>query len=758
MRHPPGSSSVLACHDRLRRVPAVRAAALAAFAVLTPAVLAAQAPAAGTLEEREPVGNFERLTVVGSREGSRLAAGAANYVSPTELERFLYTDVNRVLRQVPGVYLVEEEGFGLRPNIGIRGSGIDRNSRITVMEDGVLIAPAPYAAPAAYYFPTMQRIHAVEIRKGSASVRSGPRTTGGALNLMSTPIPDAPLGGVVNLTMGEDDTLLGHAHVGGRNERWGYLLEGIRQETDGFKRIDGGGDAGYDLDDYVGKLRYNTDTEAFVYQELELKLARTEQDSNETYMGLTDADFADRPERRYAASRLDNIETEHEQAELRHYVSFGETFDVTTVLYWADFARNWFKAEQVNGSSLSRVLADPVTFAAEYAWLTGATSPDDAIVLRNNNREYESQGVQTIVGWSPLPGGEVSHAFELGLRYHEDEEDRLQDNDLFRMQNGTLVLTTDGPRGSQDNRLGEAEAFSVYLQDEIRFGSWIVTPGVRHERVELEQTRWAATDPGRDGGATQRASDTVSEVIPGVGAVYLLDEQWTLLANVHRGFNPPSPGSSSDPEESVNYEAGVRYGSDALSAELIGFYNDYENLVGTCTASTGGGCQIGDQFDGGEVEMQGVEASLGWQRPLFAGVTVPLSIAYTYTQAEFQNDFVSDFDEWGTVSAGDELPYLPEHQLHLLTGLTAERWSVSLGATYTGEMRVRAGHGGTGSADVTENHWVVDLAGTFALNDNLRLFARLENLLDDVYVAARRPAGARPGRPQTALIGVSASF
>jgi Fe(3+) dicitrate transport protein len=722
---------------------------------------ATQAHAQTAENPNQTLARLDSVNVFGDPRDIKSASGSAHFIDAETLERFNYRDINRILRQVPGVYLVEEDGYGLRPNIGIRGSGTDRNSRITVMEDGVLIAPAPYAAPAAYYFPTMSRINAVEIRKGSAAVQAGPRTTGGAVNLISTPIP-AENSARLDLSAGSDATLLAHGWIGGSNDHLGGLLEFSRQQTDGFKQIDGGGDSGYRMNDIVGKLRWTSAPDATRYQQVDLKYVRNTQDSDETYLGLTDDDYREDPFRRYAGSRLDNIQVEHQLLELRHLIEFSDTVDLATVAYRHETSRNWFKLNDVlnpgNGSyiGISSILANPAAFASQYAWITGATSPVDALRLRNNNREYYAQGIQSVLGIQ-LAGDGANHDIEIGVRVHRDEEDRFQDDDRFQMVDGRLVLTRDGAPGSQDNRVGDAEAISIYVQDAISFGQWILTPGVRYESIDLRSTRYSTATGSRDVALSVVESD-VSEVIPGFGATYLLSDDYTLFASVHRGFNPPGPASGSTSEKSVNGEFGVRFGREALAWELVGFINDYSNLVGTCTGSTGGNCNIGDQFDGGEARVSGLEASLGYDFGSGGDLSIPFSVAYTYTNAEFRSSFDSGFEEWGNVTRGAKLPYLPEHLVHAEIGVAAERWRLGLAANYFDEMRTVAGTGSIPAGEGTDSAVVFDLTGAYRLTDQVEFYGRVENLTDDEYIVARRPAGARPGQPRAIFAGIRLDF
>ncbi len=132
--------------------------------------------------------NLQSVIITGNKLNG--PSGSGQYITRQTLEKLNQVNVNHVLRIIPGVNVRDEEGFGLRPNIGLRGTAVNRSAKITLMEDGVLIAPATYADPAAYYFPTFARMQGVEVLKGSSQIKYGPYTVGGAVNLISRQIPN----------------------------------------------------------------------------------------------------------------------------------------------------------------------------------------------------------------------------------------------------------------------------------------------------------------------------------------------------------------------------------------------------------------------------------------------------------------------------------------------------------------------------------------------------------------------------------------
>jgi Fe(3+) dicitrate transport protein len=246
---------------------------------------------------------IQQVTIIGSQQQAQRIAGSAHYIGAEKLAQFAYSDIQRIAREVPGVAIQIEDGYGLRPNIGIRGVATERSGRITLLEDNVLIAPAPYSAPSAYYFPTVGRLSAIEVVKGPAAITQGPYTIGGALNMVSTQIPSQMSGNIVT-EAGEDSTYRVHASYGGKTDSgFGFLLETHQWQSDGFQKIDRSNTGtGLDVEDYMLKLSYAPTNFAHA---IELKLQSTDQDSNQSYLGLTDSDFQNSALRRYGISELD---------------------------------------------------------------------------------------------------------------------------------------------------------------------------------------------------------------------------------------------------------------------------------------------------------------------------------------------------------------------------------------------------------------------------------------------------------------------
>jgi Fe(3+) dicitrate transport protein len=747
--------------------------AFAAFLIAAPAVASdssenteSQTPAPAELPveastARPPAVLFEQLTIVGGAEQVDSVPGSAHYISESELERHDYTDIHRILRQIPGVNIQEEEGFGLRPNIGMRGTGVERSQKITLMEDGVLIAPAPYSAPAAYYFPTAGRMEAVEVRKGSTSIIQGPYTTGGAINMISTSIP-YDLGGRIEVSAGEYGTGRAHLSVGNSSERIGWMLETFQLRSDGFKDLDGGAETGFDLNDYVGKIRFSSSPSSRTQQALELKLGYVTQDGDETYLGLTDGDFELTPFRRYAGSQADRIDTEHEQIQLRHFFSRSAAWDVTTTAYRNDFFRNWYKLDSVGGISISSILANPTSNPDLIAAIRGERDDAQGIFnLRNNRRDYYSMGLQSVAAVRLGNPTGVSHQIEVGIRYHEDEEDRFQEDDRWGMKDGRMFLVRNGQPGTNANRIGSAEAIAVFVQDQISFGRLVLTPGVRFESIDFTRTDFGRNDPQRTGSSLNVRENAVEAWVPGLGVSYEISPEWRVFGGVHRGFAPPGPGSDARtrPEQSINYETGFRWAPNRFATQIVGFYNDYSNLLGRDTLS-GGGSGTGDLFNGGEVEVKGVEASFEADlMRVFRGtsgrINAPVRLAYTWTDATFATSFETSFEDWGpAVSAGDRLPYLPENQWSLGAGLDTERWMGYATLNFTDEMLTEPGQGDIPATQRTDDYLTLDLSGEVAVWGNLRATAQLRNATGETYIVARRPAGVRPGMPRTLLLGV----
>jgi Fe(3+) dicitrate transport protein len=696
----------------------------------------------------EKISALSQITVIGDSGNIDKIAGSATLLDKEILEKHNYSDINRLLQQVPGVNIYGEDGYGLRPNIGMRGVSPVRSRKISIMEDGVLASPAPYTAPSAYYSPMVGRMSAVEVIKGSAAIKYGPNTTAGALNFISTPIPHE-LKGQVDIFAGSYNYRQTHAYTGESTQNFGWLAESYQVGTTGFKNLDGGGNTGFTIDETLFKVRLNSDEDATIYQEVELKLLANNELSNETYIGLSDDDFDTDPYRRYAITQKDKMEVEHRSYQLRHYIEVAENVEISTVVYQNETRRDWYKAGMVDGIEVGKILANPTTYSTQLNIFKGiGTSADDAVEYTGADRNSIARGIQTTTSIS-FASTKIEHNIELGLRIHYDDEDRDHYIDKFRMENGSLMRTTAGAPRSELDRKDTAKASSFFIHDEIIFGNWIITPGVRYESVNYK--RVDKTDPTKSG------TSRVSAILPGIGGIYKLNNQISLLSGIHKGFSPPGAGSTNDvdPEESTNLETGFRYRKSYLAIEMIGFYTDYANLLGVEMAAAGG-TLAGGSKNGGKAETLGLEALLTNKIAFNRDISMPLTLAYTYATTEFKSNFDGGSAFGGTIKKGDKLIYIPEHQLFLGLGLQSMLWSTNISTKYTGEMRSIPSNNAL--ENIIHGYTIFDLSASYNLTKNSKLFASVENLTNKVYFSSHNPTRNMVGKPRTFMLGMKMSF
>ena len=694
---------------------------------------------------------IESVSIIGTKADARKIAGSGTVISNEDLQKTIDTDIHKILSAVPGVFFRTEDGYGLRPNISIRGTSLDRSSKITIMEDGVLVAPAPYTSASAYYFPTTGRIHGVEVLKGPSAITQGPSTIGGALNLISTPIPTEGKGQFVQ-ELGDNGMMRTHAVLGGDNGTFGAMVEVHEHSTDGFDSIANvGGDTGFDKSDLLAKFRYTSGN-----HEVALKMLDLDESSDQTYVGLSQYSFQQNPRRRYGMTQYDQMNNDGEQQSITYKGSFGNV-DVIATSWSNDYHRDWFKVDKANNgkafgisNGINNVIDAANNGNADAQGILDGTRAVE-VKLKHNNRFYGNEGIQfqlsTDIG---------NHSVTFGYRDMEDYESRLQNYECFDQsadgKNSALSPCSTGWTGS-NNRLRETDATSYFVQDTITMDKLSLTLGYRSEDYDKVENRWSDAKPTRtikDAKYNNKKSSGDYSTT-GFGATYDVSENLKLVAGFHQGMSPVFNG---DAEEADNMELGFRYNKGRTAVEVIYFASDYANLVAECKNSSGSDCDAGDTFSGGEVDVSGLEIDASWVVQSNT-VNYPIAITYTSTDATFDNSFDSDY--FGVVASGDDVPYIPSSVLAISAGfITESGWS--------GYMRM-ADHGSScstaacGAYENIEAYSYIDLSLRKRVNENLDVYGVLENVTDNEDIAARAPKnGARSQKPQIFKVGFSYKF
>lgn len=709
-----------------------------------------------------PVTTFDAITIIADIEDPQSTFGSAYTVTQRELEKFESSNVNRVLQTVPGVYVREDDGLGAFPRIGIRASSAGRSDRINVLEDGIPAAMAPYANTSAYFFPNISRMRGVEVLKGPETLLHGPQTVTGVVNLLATAIPD-DRAGFLRVEVGDKNTRRIHAWYGDQIGAFGFLLETFQGETDGFQRIDRSSlNAGNDIEEYILRLRWVSER-----QRVEFKAQYADEWHNISYLGLTDADWRADPDRRYGLSELERMDRGRTGFSLRHEFDFSDTWRLNSAAYWTDTHRHYRRVNRVGGIDLgvtttgaagvtSRINNDP-TSAQSIALQAILDGGDATAAVRygNNLQEFTSQGVQFELH-GDFRTGPLSHNLTFGVRRHEDETRNVATvgNETYNQVNGRIVLAS-APAATPSQ--GEAEAWSIWLANRINVGDWSFLPIVRYEDIETIAN--VANPTG--------ARNSLDNTSFGIGANYALTENWTLLAGVYQGFAPPGSGAAQGTlgEESVNWEAGVRYRNNGFGVDAIAFLSDYDTSLRQCLFANPcvGAGPGGTTLTGGETIHQGAKEVYGLELGLFATLfegdafRIPVRLTYTYTDGEY-----TESGGLGSVLAGDMLDWTPPHIATLQIGIEHQAgWDVYAALSYLDETCVTTTCNRPGVNDTflrTHDLFTVDLSASYDLTEAVEVYAKMDNVFDERAITHRGADGARGNPGRYAGIGLRVNF
>jgi Fe(3+) dicitrate transport protein len=353
--------------------------------------------------------------------------------------------------------------------------------------------------------------------------------------------------------------------------------------------------------------------------------------------------------------------------------------------------------------------------------------------------------VQSNLRWTDT-AGQIQHTLDAGIRLHSDRVFRVHTENGHDMKGGEPVRNDSDTLTNLDS-LSTANALAVHVHEDVRWKMFHLLPGARLEVIQTERV---------DVDVEPLDPVTRTIVLPGLGSMIDILPSWSVFAGSYRGFSPVPPGEPEEvvPELSWNHEAGSRVSHADFQFEVVAFSSEYTNITGQCTLSSG--CSdddLGEQFSGGAARVWGVESSARQTWLLPGAFSLPMQAAYTFTQGQFRTAFNSSFPQFGDVTAGDYLPYVPIHQVYGRLTVAHTYFDMGVGVSYRSEMLDSAGQFGETDFDIPEL-LLVDGGLRVMPVERVTIYATGTNLMGNTAMTSWRPMGARPTAPRQVMVGV----
>lgn len=687
------------------------------------------------------------IQVVGKKDDRifKRVPGSVDIISNKTIQAIAPLNTSDVLRRIPGLNIVDEDGAGLRMNIGIRGLNPIRSSKVLVLEDGIPVTLNPYGEPQMYFSPIIDKMQEVEVLKGSGQLLFGPQTIGGVVNFI-TANPPAKLTNHIKLSAGGNGFFSSYISHGNTVGNVGYLV------TYNFKRADNLNRLTFTAHDVTGKLRIALNDKS----EIGIKLGLYDEISNSTYLGMTQAMYDAGGYDKTILTPDDHMPVRKINFSATHVYRFNSNVQLQTTAFVYDIVRNWrrqqFTRNGPNANSSGVVWGDP------------SRTDGGAIFMSNRtdwrNRQYLVRGVEPRL---VIKHGlfKVENTLKTGVRalWETATEQFIQGN------------KPDSWGGNmRDNEIRKGFAMSAYATNDIKITSKLsANIGVRVENFDFNRRIYRGQFPIGTGGANVVADTNVLftrntfAFLPGGGLNYTASDYVTFFAGVHRGFAPPvvknaitatGIAEEIDKELSTNYELGARFAfADYANISATVFYMHFDNQVIPVTLATG----ASGSANGGKTSHKGIEinADMDIAKALKWKHALPVGGNFTYTDARFA----------GEKNVVDNLlPYSPKVMFNAFigfehtSGVGIRLFTNYIGSQYNDQnnTEIPTPDGQVGKIAARN---IVDGSVFYTMpGKKISFNVAVKNITNERYIASRNPQGIRVGMPRFVTAGIDFKF
>jgi len=470
------------------------------------------------------------ITSTGIKGEIKDIPGTVSVIDAKQIQESGAQNIGQIINRVPGVNYLDEDGRGLKPNIGLRGLDPLRNRNLLVLMDGKFpIGMTYYGDPASYYMTPVQSIDRIEVIKGASPVLYGGYSVGGVVNLITkkgkfTPETKA------DVSYGSFNSLNAQLSTSGNNGKVNYMISGLYRQGDSYR------DRGkFNVNDFTINLGTHLDSTS----EISIYLNGFSEDS-ETPGGLTQAQYDSDPTQSQHTS--DHFYSKRFSTALSYKKVYKKYHTFSTSVYGNYFVRDWWIAYK-----------NPTN----YGYLRD-------IHAIGNVSDYNL--TKNIFG--------MKNSLIVGVRVHSD---RLDDLNIKGDDKESRTGTTTG------NKVNTSFIYEGYIYDELSITKNLtIAPGVRYSNINYKRNDFVVK---------RKDEITAEAFVYSGGLIYKIKDHSRIYATVSKGFQPPTLNSALNPgnidagvdlkpETSMNYEAGFRTDPFSwLSLNASVYRMDFTNKV-----------------------------------------------------------------------------------------------------------------------------------------------------------------------------------